>query len=194
MIPRSLNWQACCYWLTGLPAAGKTTLAMAVQQALSLHSISASVLDGDLLRQGLSSDLGYAPADRSENIRRLAEIAKLMVEAGIVTLVSAISPYAADRQAARNRFAADAFFEVFVDTDLDICMSRDPKGLYRRARSGEITNLTGFNAPYERPLEPDLIVSQMPVKAAMKMIVQHYALGPLDPTTHNKSLGARCKQ
>lgn len=149
---------------------------MAIHKAFSDQGISSFVLDGDCLRQGLNSDLGYTPADRSENIRRLTEVAILMVEAGIVTIVGAISPYAADRQATRNRFAQDRFFEVFVDTDLSVCMSRDPKGLYRRAQSGEISNLTGFNAPYERPEKPDFIVCtpQMTVTTVSESIVRHY--------------------
>lgn len=150
------NHRASCYWLTGLPGAGKTTLANHVCQVLISHGIRAIVLDGDQLRQGLNSDLGYSRAERRENIRRIAEVARILVDAGLVVLVSAISPYREDRLAARSRFANGSFFEVFVATDLGTAMARDPKGLYALAQAGKISHLTGWDDPYEPPEAPDI--------------------------------------
>jgi adenylyl-sulfate kinase len=146
-------------WLTGLSGAGKSTLAAALQQRL-LHElrVQACVLDGDELRAGLCRDLGFSAADRIENMRRATEVARLMANAGLVAITALISPFGAERQAARSRFAPGRFIEVFVDAPLAVCEARDPKGLYRRARRGEIPGFTGIDAPYEPPEEPELRV------------------------------------
>lgn len=147
-----------CYWLTGLPGAGKTTLATYTQQQLAQKGIQAIVLDGDHLRKGLNKDLGFSREDRQENIRRMSEVARLMAEFGMVALVSAISPYREDRLSARNLFQPGQFFEVHIATDIATCIDRDPKGLYARAKAGEIQHLTGWDAPYENPETPELVI------------------------------------
>lgn len=148
--------RAATVWFTGLPGAGKTTLARALEQALVARGQPCCVLDGDELRRGLCGDLGYSAADRGENIRRAAEVARLLNRAGAVAIVALISPLAADRARAREIIGADAMIEVHVSTSLAICESRDPKGLYKRARLGEIAEFTGVSAPYEAPQSPDL--------------------------------------
>ena len=142
---------ASCYWITGLPAAGKTTLAKALQQALQGQNIATSLLDGDELRKGLCSDLGLTAEDRSENIRRAGEVARLMAHAGLTVVCAFVSPYESDRQRVRRLFTAGSFIEIHLSTSLQECIQRDPKKLYARAQSGEITGLTGWDAPYETP-------------------------------------------
>ncbi|MGE7157138.1 adenylyl-sulfate kinase [Methylorubrum rhodesianum] len=146
-------------WLTGLSGAGKSTVANAVDRALTEAGRSSMVLDGDNLRHGLSRDLGFTAADRVENIRRTAETARLMADAGLVVIVSLISPFRAERQAARAVAGDIPFLEVFIDTPLAVCEARDPKGLYDRARAGAVLNFTGISAPYERPGAPDLTLA-----------------------------------
>ncbi|WP_393955696.1 adenylyl-sulfate kinase [Methylorubrum sp. POS3] len=146
-------------WLTGLSGAGKSSVANAVDRALTEAGRSSMVLDGDNLRHGLSRDLGFTAADRVENIRRAAETARLMADAGLVVIVSLISPFQAERQAARVLAGDIPFLEVFIDTPLAVCEARDPKGLYDRARAGVISDFTGISAPYERPAAPDLTLS-----------------------------------
>ncbi|GJE05072.1 MULTISPECIES: adenylyl-sulfate kinase [Methylobacterium] len=159
--PREARWASlgqrpAIVWFTGLSGAGKSSIANALDRALTAQGRHAMVLDGDNLRHGLNSDLGFGSADRAENIRRAAESARLMAEAGLVAIVSLISPMRAERAAAR-RIAGDIpFLEVYVDTPLALCEARDPKGLYGRARAGIIPNFTGVSAPYEPPLGPDL--------------------------------------
>jgi len=161
MQPRENRWiqlrqRPVVAWFTGLSGAGKSSLANAADQALTANGRHTMVLDGDNLRGGLNSDLGFSAADRDENVRRVAEVAALMAEAGLIVLVSLISPLRAERAIAR-RIARDlSFIEVFVSTPLPVCEGRDPKGLYRRARKGQILDFTGISAPYERPLDPDL--------------------------------------
>ena len=149
-------------WFTGLPASGKSTLAGALERALFEAGHQVFVLDGDDLRSGLNADLGFSPADRAENIRRTAEVAKLFAEAGIVAVTAFISPYASDRLRARRIIAQSGidlpFIEVFVDAPLAVCEERDPKGLYAHARAGRIEQFTGVSAPYERPGEPEMTV------------------------------------
>jgi len=147
-------------WMTGLPASGKSTLAVAVEQALVGSGRPAYVLDGDNVRHGLCGDLGFSADDRAENIRRVAHVARLMADAGVVALVSLVSPLSRERARARelHREAALPFFEVFVDTPLDVCEARDPKGLYARARAGELVGMTGIDAPYEAPTDAELVV------------------------------------
>lgn len=143
-------------WLTGLSGAGKSTIAISLERLLYARGIHSYLLDGDDLRQGLNRDLGFTPEARVENIRRAGEVARLMVNAGLVVVAAFISPYRADRQMVRERFASGDFVEVFVDTPLAVCEQRDPKGLYERARRGEIAHFTGITAPYEVPLSPEL--------------------------------------
>ena len=145
-------------WLTGLPSSGKSTVARAAEADLIARGRAAYVLDGDNLRHGLNADLGFSDADRSENVRRVSCVAQLMAEAGLVVLVPVIAPFAADRDRIREEHEARglAFLEVFVDAPLELCEQRDPKGLYARARAGEITNMTGIDSPYEAPITPDL--------------------------------------
>gem|GEM_PF-1065496 len=155
-----LNRRARTVWLTGLPAAGKTTLALAVERELTRMGLPTCVLDGDELRKGLSSDLGLSPADRAEQARRAAHAATMISRSGVTAIVALVSPYAEDRRRARRIHDEHGvpFFEVWVDTSLDVCEQRDPKGLYARARAGELVGLTGVDAPYEPPKTPDLPV------------------------------------
>ena len=144
-------------WFTGLSGAGKSTLAMALEQRLFDKGYQVYVLDGDNVRTGLNANLGFSPEDRAENIRRVGEVAALLADAGLIVITAFISPYRADRERAREA-AGDAFREVFIDADVATCESRDPKGLYKRARAGEIAEFTGISAPYEEPAEPDIRV------------------------------------
>ncbi|WP_067649593.1 adenylyl-sulfate kinase [Nocardia harenae] len=147
-------------WLTGLSASGKSTVAVELERRLIAAGRPAFLLDGDNLRHGLNADLGFAPADRTENIRRVAEVAKLFAEAGVLAVVSLISPYREDRERARRAHldAGLPFLEIFVDTPLAVCEARDPKGLYAKARAGEVRGFTGIDAPYEAPEQPDLVL------------------------------------
>jgi adenylylsulfate kinase len=143
-------------WLTGLPGAGKSTVAQALFQRLRARGQPCAVLDGDVMRRGLSADLGFSPADRRENIRRVAEVARLFNQAGVGVIVALITPLASDRALARDIVGPARFVEVFIDAPLALCESRDPKGLYRRARGGSLPNFTGVAAPYEAPTLPDV--------------------------------------
>jgi adenylylsulfate kinase len=145
-------------WFTGLSGSGKSTVAAALEAALLGAGHAAFVLDGDNVRHGLNSDLGFAPADRTENIRRIGEVAALFADAGLLTLTAFISPYRADRAAARAAVGAERFLEVFLSAPLEVCERRDPKQLYRRARAGEIEDFTGVSAPYEPPESPALML------------------------------------
>ncbi len=145
-------------WLTGFSGSGKSTIAHLLEDRLVSAGRAAYVLDGDNVRHGLNGDLGFSPADRTENIRRIGEVARLMADAGLVAIVPVISPYRADRLAARQAHdqARIPFLEVWVSTPLEVCEQRDPKGMYAKARAGEITSFTGIDAPYEAPENPDL--------------------------------------
>jgi bifunctional enzyme CysN/CysC len=146
----------CVLWLTGLSGAGKSTVANLVERRLAERGHHTYLLDGDNVRFGLNRDLGFSDEDRVENIRRVAEVARLMVDAGLIVIVAFISPFASDRDLARSLFEPDEFFEVFVDAPLEVAEERDPKGLYSKARSGEILNFTGIDSPYEPPTTPEL--------------------------------------
>lgn len=146
-------------WFTGLSGAGKSTLAHAVEERLHQRGCRTFVLDGDNVRHGLSQDLGFEAADRVENIRRIAEVGKLFVEAGVIVMTAFISPFRIDRERARSLFPHGDFIEIFCDCPLEVCEQRDVKGMYRRARTGEIPHFTGISSPYEAPLEPELRVA-----------------------------------
>ncbi len=146
----------CCLWFTGLSGSGKSTIANLVDKRMMSLGHHTYLLDGDNVRHGLNRDLGFTDADRVENIRRVAEVARLMVDAGLIVLVSFISPFQAERQMARELFEDGEFLEVFVDTPIEVCEARDPKGLYRKARAGQLANFTGINSAYERPEKPEV--------------------------------------
>lgn len=150
--------KACVLWFTGLSGAGKSTLAHAVEERLHQSSCRTFVLDGDNVRHGLSSNLGFGEADRKENIRRIGEVAKLMMEAGLIVMTAFISPFRADREAMRKLMPHGDFIEIYCKASLPTCEARDVKGLYKKARAGEIKNYTGIDSPYEEPESPELIV------------------------------------
>jgi bifunctional enzyme CysN/CysC len=146
----------CVLWFTGLSGAGKSTVADLVEQQLHALGKRTMILDGDNVRHGLNRDLGFSDADRIENIRRVGEVARLMVDAGLITLVSFISPFRSERQMVRELMEPGEFFEIFVDASLEVCEARDPKGLYRKARAGQLPNFTGIGSRYEPPSAPEL--------------------------------------
>jgi adenylylsulfate kinase len=153
-----LGQQGVTVWLTGLSGSGKSTIAVAAEKALVESGRLAYVLDGDNVRHGLNSNLGFSPEDRTENIRRIGEVAKLFTDSGVIVFTSFISPYRADRDAVRALMGAGDFVEVLVDASLETCESRDVKGLYQKARAGEIPEFTGISAPYEAPKDPELVL------------------------------------
>jgi len=155
---RLFRQKAVVLWFTGLSASGKSTLAHAVERELFDKGHLSFVLDGDNIRHGLNKNLGFSPQDREENIRRIGEVAKLFSEAGLITITAFISPYRADRDAARKLLKAGEFIEIYVKAPLQVLEDRDPKGLYSKARRGEIKEFTGISAPYEEPLHPELII------------------------------------
>ncbi|TRZ68067.1 MAG: adenylyl-sulfate kinase [Rhodocyclaceae bacterium] len=155
-----------CIWLTGLPAAGKTTIAYALEQRLRSDGRHAFVLDGDHLRRGLNQDLSYTVEDRVENVRRVAEVARLAVDAGLIVLVAVVSPFRSGRKMARELFARGEFAEIFVDAPLEECERRDPKGMYARARRGELRLFTGIESPYEPPADPEVRVNTSVMRIA----------------------------
>jgi bifunctional enzyme CysN/CysC len=150
-----------CLWLTGLSGAGKSTIANLLEQELFASGRHTYVLDGDNIRRGLNRDLGFSEADRVENIRRAMEVARLFVDAGLVVIVAFISPYRAERDLARSRFEPDEFVEIYIDASLEECERRDPKGLYAKARRGELVNFTGIDSDYEPPKAPDIRVDSV---------------------------------
>lgn len=160
-------------WFTGLSGAGKTTLAQAVEARLYQAGCHAFVLDGDILRQGLCVDLGFSAQDRSENIRRAGEAAGLLAEAGIIVLAAFISPFHADRARLRERLKTGNYFEVYCDCPLEVCERRDVKGLYRRARAGEIRDFTAISSPYEAPRQPELVLEtgRLPLDACTGQVL-----------------------
>jgi adenylylsulfate kinase len=151
--------KSCTVWLTGLSGSGKSTIAVDLEKRLWERGVRAYILDGDNIRHGLNKNLGFSPADRTENIRRIGEVAKLFTEAGVVALTAFISPYRADRDQVRALMAPGDFVEVHVDCPIDVCEQRDVKGLYKKARAGEIKEFTGVSAPYEAPLKPELSIN-----------------------------------
>lgn len=164
-------------WFTGLSGSGKSTLADAVERQLFAANIQTYLLDGDNVRHGLCHDLGFNESDRQENMRRIGEVAKLMVDAGLVVSTAFISPYRADRQRVRELFSDDQFIEIYVDTPLYICEQRDPKGLYSKARAGEIANFTGIDSPYEPPISPELYIKgEQPLAQSVAQIIDYLKL------------------
>ena len=180
---RAIGQRPCILWLTGLPAAGKSTIADRVEQKLQALGRRTYLLDGDNVRHGLSRDLGFTDRDRVENIRRVAEVAKLMVDAGLIVIVSFISPFRSERRMARELMEEGEFLEIFVDAPLEVCEARDPKGLYAKARRGDLANFTGIDSPYEPPENPDLRIDTTrlsPDEAAAEVVglLQASASGP----------------
>jgi bifunctional enzyme CysN/CysC len=178
--PRDERWRVAdvhgvTVWLTGLSGSGKSTIAAAAADVLARRGALTYILDGDNLRHGLNGDLGFSAEDRAENVRRVAEVARLFADAGVVALVPVISPYRAGREHARrlHEAAGLTFLEVFVDAPIEVCESRDPKGLYAKARAGELIGFTGIDDPYETPTSPELVVSTAttPVDEAVAAIV-----------------------
>ena len=155
---KSYNYKSCVIWFTGLSAAGKSTLANSLTTKLHMLGVKSYVLDGDNIRHGLNKNLGFSPEDRKENIRRIGEVAKLFVDAGLIAMTAFISPYKEDRNDARKLLKEDEFIEVFVKCSLLECEKRDPKGIYKKARSGEIKEFTGISAPYEDPENPEIVL------------------------------------
>lgn len=165
--------KAYLLWFTGLSGSGKSTLANLVEIELSKLGIHTYVLDGDNIRNGINQDLSFAPEDRTENIRRIAEVGNLFVDAGLLTIAAFVSPYRKDREHIREIVGAENFIEIYVNTSLEECERRDVKGLYKKARAGEIKNMTGISAPYEAPLHPDIeiITDHQPIEASVKSIL-----------------------
>ncbi|MEL0455277.1 adenylyl-sulfate kinase [Flavobacteriaceae bacterium SZ-1-7] len=158
-------------FFTGLSGSGKSTLANALEERLNKNRIHTYVLDGDNVRRGINKNLGFSPDDRSENNRRIGEISKLFIDAGIVVLAAFVAPYEKDRKFIKETVNSDNFVEVFVNTSLEVCEKRDVKGLYKKARAGEIKNMTGISAPYEKPKKPDVEVSHLnTVEESIEMI------------------------
>lgn len=168
----ALKQKPMCIWFTGLSGSGKSTLANELEAWLYREGRHVYVLDGDNIRLGLNNDLSFSAEDRQENIRRIAEVARLMVDAGLIVLVAFISPFRKDRDMARALFGADEFVEVFVDTSLDVCEQRDTKGLYAKARSGQLRNFTGIDSPYEVPLEPEVHLHEGEIQDCVDEIVR----------------------
>lgn len=166
--------KAYLLWFTGLSGSGKSTLANLVEIELHKKGISTYILDGDNIRQGINKDLSFAPEDRTENIRRIAEISNLMLDAGVVTFAAFVSPYSKDREAVKQIVGPDNFIEIFVNTSLEQCVRRDVKGLYKKARAGEIKNLTGISAPYQAPINPDVevVTDAQTIQESIAIIMQ----------------------
>lgn len=168
--------KSSCLWFTGLSGSGKSTLANAVEKKLCEKKIHTYLLDGDNVRHGLNKDLGFSGQDREENIRRLGEVVRLFVDAGIVVLTAFISPYYKDRDMARSLLEEGEFIEIYVKCDLAICEKRDPKGLYKKARKGNIPNFTGISAPYEEPLNPEITIDtgqEVSLEEQVETIIQY---------------------
>ena len=170
-----LNQKGVVIWYTGLPSSGKSTIAHAVEDELFRRGHLSYVLDGDNIRHGLNKNLGFSPEDREENIRRIGEVAKLFAQAGLITMTAFISPYRKDRDRARSLLEDGEFIEVFVKVSLEAAEKRDPKGLYKKARAGEIKEFTGISAPYEEPLHPELVIDtdELDLEESKNMIIRY---------------------
>jgi adenylylsulfate kinase len=165
----------CILWFTGLSGSGKSTIANAVEAALLKRNKHTYLLDGDNIRMGLNRGLGFTDEDRIENIRRIGEVSKLFVDAGIIVLTAFISPFQKERDSVRRLVGNGEFIEIFIDTPLEVCESRDPKGLYKKARTGEIPNFTGISSPYEAPVKPEIYIKNdhLPVEQVTKEIIDY---------------------
>ncbi|MCG7334554.1 adenylyl-sulfate kinase [Sporosarcina sp. ACRSM] len=172
---RAKGHKSAVLWFTGLSASGKSTISVALETVLHQKSIHTYRLDGDNVRFGLNKNLGFSPEDRTENIRRIGEVSKLMIDAGLLTLTAFISPYREDRGQVRELLEPGEFIEVYVKASLESCEERDPKGLYKKARSGEIKGFTGIDAPYEEPENPEIVIDtdQLDVKGAVNLILDY---------------------
>jgi bifunctional enzyme CysN/CysC len=160
-------------WLTGLSGSGKSTIANELAKQFFINGAHAFVLDGDNLRSGLNMDLGFTPDDRAENVRRVSEVAKLMVDAGLIVITALVSPFETDRQRARSLVSEEEFFEVYIDTPIEICRQRDSKGLYKKADIGQIPNFTGIGQEYEVPISPELVIDgRQPLQESIKLIME----------------------
>tara|TARA_B100000959_G_scaffold222989_1_gene236264 strand:+ start:94 stop:705 length:612 start_codon:yes stop_codon:yes gene_type:complete len=170
-----LNQKGVTIWLTGLSGSGKSTIAVELEHALIENRHQAYILDGDNIRHGLNKNLGFSPEDRTENIRRIGEVAKLFTDAGIITITAFISPYREDRDAVRKLLNNGEFIEVYVKCPLDVCEERDTKGLYKKARAGEVKDFTGISAPYEEPLNPELTIdsSKLTVEESTRAVLNY---------------------
>ena len=170
-----LNQKGVTIWLTGLSGSGKSTIAVELEHALIENRHQAYILDGDNIRHGLNKNLGFSPEDRTENIRRIGEVAKLFTDAGIITITAFISPYREDRDAVRRLLSDGEFIEVYVKCPLDVCEERDTKGLYKKARAGEVNDFTGISAPYEEPLNPELTIdsSKLTVEESTRAVLNY---------------------
>lgn len=167
--------KSCVLWLTGLSASGKSTIANALSKKLHTMDIKNYVLDGDNIRHGLNKDLGFSPENRKENIRRIGEVSKLFIDAGLIVMTAFISPYLEDRELARRLMKTGQFIEVFVKCSISECEKRDPKGIYKKARTGEIKNFTGISAPYEEPESPEVVVEtdKMSIEDCLGKILEY---------------------
>ena len=180
-----LGHRPATVWFTGLSGSGKSTLAFATEQALIGRGVTSYVLDGDNIRHGLNADLGFSPEDRTENIRRIGQVCRLLTDAGLVVLTAFISPYRTDRDQVRKLHPKGMFYEVFVDTPIAVCEQRDVKGLYTKARTGEIPEFSGISAPYEPPADPELTIdtSRHDLATCVEMVLAHLeAAGVVSPT------------
>ncbi|WP_028563127.1 adenylyl-sulfate kinase [Paenibacillus pinihumi] len=166
---------SCTLWFTGLSGSGKSTLAFALEQELYALGKAVYVLDGDNIRHGLNRDLGFTPEDRKENIRRIGEVSKLLVDAGLIVLSAFISPHEEDREMVRQLFAPEDFIEIYVKCSLEECERRDPKGLYKKARSGEIPNFTGISAGYDIPRSPSIVMDteELSVEDSVQLLIDY---------------------
>lgn len=172
---KSNGHKSAIIWFTGLSGSGKSTLAYALEDALHKNNFKSYVLDGDNIRQGLCKDLGFSDDDRTENIRRIGEISRLFMDSGVIVLTAFISPFINDREIARKLVNKNEFIEVFCDSPLDICEERDPKGLYKKARSGEIPYFTGISSSYEKPENPEIVLqtSQLSIDGCIGKLIQY---------------------
>jgi len=170
-----LNQKGTTIWLTGLSGSGKSTIAVELEHALIENKHQAYILDGDNIRHGLNKNLGFSPEDRTENIRRIGEVAKLFTEANIITIAAFVSPYREDRDNVRKLLGRGEFVEIYVKCSLEVCETRDTKGLYKKARAGEVKDFTGISAPYEEPLNPELTIdsSKLSVEESTRDILNY---------------------
>ncbi len=170
-----LNQKGATIWLTGLSGSGKSTIAVELEHALIENKHQAYILDGDNIRHGLNNNLGFSPEDRTENIRRIGEVAKLFTEANIITIAAFVSPYREDRDNVRKLLGHGEFVEIYVKCSLEVCETRDTKGLYKKARAGEVKDFTGISAPYEEPLNPELTIdsSELSVEESAREILNY---------------------